>query len=200
MPEIDDFERKVLRCSRHDSPELIRNSTINHAAVLIRTLIQSAYKRTVLQSRRKEPIRLLVGCLRKDFYSSDLCLHKDIKEAMDVGCKVSLIILNATQEQLEDNRFYQAVEDHANGSVLLLANDPTIEDHAVVIGERAYRLETSHDHHTAQASFNSPGMAQLLSEKHDEILRLFDVEPPSSLRTQSASAEEPHVEAEPVCV
>lgn len=179
MPEIDDFERKVKRCSKYDSPELIRNSTIEHAAVLIRTLIQSAHMRTIIPLHRKEPIRLLVGCLRKNFYS-DLCLHTDILAAMNAGCQVSLIVLNATQKELDGNLFYQAVEDHPNGTVLLLESDRMTADHTVIIGERAYRLETSHDHHTARASFNSPSMARMLSDRHDEILRLFNIQPPSS--------------------
>ncbi len=164
---IDEFEQLVTRCRKADSPRLIGNDSFRHASILVKELIISAHMKN-----RKEPIRLLVGCLQNDFYTP---LAPYIKEAMEDGCPVSVIVLDTLNEELLNNEFYSAVDAHEMGEVLLLIGDPNGMRHSIVIGKRAYRLESDDVTKKAKASFNSQIMASSLVDRHDGLLKKFNI-------------------------
>ena len=155
---MDTFEKLVKDCADSDSTRIIENASMDHAKVLLRQLLQTA-------NDKKEPVRIVSGRLRKEFY------NELVDKARHVLNETTISVVVLSDEQLQNNRFYDLVKHHSNGQVTLLSQDPNRWTHFIVVGDRRYRVEVDDGKHTAHASFNNEVIPRLLHERFEELLR-----------------------------
>lgn len=164
MNDVSEFARKVRKCRQERSPETIENASTAYASVLLEELFGFA------QEIKAREVLILSGRLIADVYDK---LVGRIKSLLDSGCQVRVIALSS-EADMEQNEFYKAVRDYGRdrdrGEVACLDQDPRSENHFVVVGDSAYRLETSDSSSTAIASFNDrSGAIPVLKNKFEEL-------------------------------
>lgn len=157
---FDTFEGFVKDCAENSKSEFIRNSSIEHAKIIVRELFNCAI-------RDQQDVRISSGKLQEDFYDDMVDLGR---KAMDQDVHVSVVVLDSAEEQLQGNSFYETVEDHANGRVFTL-DLPETETHYVLVGDSRYRVEFDDVTKEAVASFNDGTVGHLLADVHEGYLR-----------------------------
>ena len=140
----DEFTKRVIRCREDNSPDIIENASIAHAAVLFKQLLIAA-------KDRREPVVIVSGEFMPTFYAP---LMDDLKAAMKGGCKVRGIALVEDEATLKDNGFYQLLKASGCARAKRLSDDVL---HFICVGKSAYRVELDEDKKTAKACFNDQG-------------------------------------------
>jgi len=90
--EHDEFAKLVERCRTQKLPDIIENTSMQHATILLRGLIQHA-------AVEKTDIKMVSGKLFAGVFQP---LVLDLSRALDQGCKVDAIIL-CQQSELDEN-------------------------------------------------------------------------------------------------
>lgn len=149
-----EFELKVDRCRKGNSPELISNAAWSHAVYLFKSLLEVA-------ADKKEDVRLITGSLNDDFYSS---LQEPLKKCMDADVNIDVIILDGSAS-LNNNTFASIIKRYPHGSLEQAPDGYSLgAAHMLLVGDDAarFRLETDHAQTKAVASFNNAEMGKTL--------------------------------------
>ena len=149
-----EFELKVDRCRKSNSPELISNAAWSHAVYLFKNLLEVA-------ADKNEDVRLVTGSLNDSFYSE---LEEPLNKCINAGVNIEVVVLDGNAE-LDGNIFASVINGYQHGYL-----DQTPEGyslgaaHMLLIGKNAarFRLETDHEQTKAVASFNNPEMGKTL--------------------------------------
>lgn len=161
MSKKDDFFEFVEKKRKEKSTELIYNASIDHATVLMQQLFQVAID-------EKKDVKIISGDLKNEFYEK---LIVDIDKVFDAGCKVSLIILNSNNNNLDNNAFANACKNNKNGMLKQQTNDQIVCPHFMLVGNEAFRLETDHEQSKATACFMNQEIGSILDKSFDEVLK-----------------------------
>lgn len=153
---MDSFKKLVKHCADNDSTRIIQNASTEHAKVLLQQLLLTA-------SEKGETVRIVSGRLRRDFYND---LLNEVKKALD-SVEVSIVVLS--REQLDDNPFFNLVNEHPKGKVVALDEEPGRWTHFIVVGDKRYRIEEDDGKQTAHASFNNEVIPQLLIDRFEYL-------------------------------
>jgi translation initiation factor 2B subunit (eIF-2B alpha/beta/delta family) len=155
------FKQIVEKSRRNESTQVIKNASISHARVLIENLLCEA-------ADRKEDVRIISGCLSKDFYNN---LVSVLENALEKGVSVRTVVLNG-RDRLAGNLFAEMIEQHDNGTLTVLDLDVDVAPHFIVVGNKRYRLETHDGHAKAIACFNDEQLGGLLSNIYSQYEEL----------------------------
>jgi len=163
-----DFTNLVDNCSSKKLDTIIHNASKDHALYLFKKLMQSATP--------CEEIRILSGHLNAEFYGG---LVEDLRECINKNCTVSIIVLNATID-IAKNQFAKLANE--SGKLIIAPEGYGINidkhPHFIVVGKRAFRLETDHSQAKAIASFNEPEVAGTLISIFDRLKENLNVNIP----------------------
>ena len=158
----EEFVRTVRRLAKWGNGRIIENASIGHALVLLDLLFDAA-------KRHKETIRMVSGGLMDKFYSK---LVDKATEAMDAGAEIKVVVTGASREEMVDNRFYIAVDEHEQGEIDFRPEheEDVATPHFVVVGTKRYRIEVDHEQKRAVASFNDAETGTVLVSIFDSLL------------------------------
>lgn len=161
---MDNYIEYVEECREKQLPDVIENSSLVHAKVIVESLILFA-------TEHKKPIYIISGSLYENFWNPMISgLEKYFKE---VGKKayVELVVINAFDPKLvlKDNAVYQLLKsfESTKQSVIhegirksIVAN----QAHFILVGNQAYRREKGQNRAVATACFNDPRKGEWLHE------------------------------------
>lgn len=164
MVQVSDFdtnfERAVDLAFDSESSVIISNSSIFHAKYLISKLILKAVK-------WQEDVKISTGTLNQFVYESPDVLDAT-KKLLDTGAAVTVIV----EDDIEGgatNEFKKLISASPKSSIYKKAiNSPTNGaegmrwSHFTLIGDKAFRLETSHASARAYGCFNNIDYGQKL--------------------------------------
>ncbi|MBI5562050.1 MAG: hypothetical protein HY894_04240 [Deltaproteobacteria bacterium] len=153
----DSFEALVEKCRSKRLPTIIYNASKDHAEALCKNLLQVAVE-------ERKDVRIVSGNLDSDFYGR---MEADVRKALETGCKVDLIVLNA-ETDLSNNAFAKAVRQ-MNGNVLQQSTGRIVSPHFMLVGKELFRIEKDHEQAKAIASFNNPDIGETLFKYFDEV-------------------------------
>lgn len=155
------FEKKVDRCRKDETAELIDNAAWDHAIYLFKSLLEVA-------AEKKEKVRIISGSLNNEFYST---LSEELQRCIASGVEIEVLILDETVD-IDTNDFARMVKNHAKGAVLKVPQgSPIGAPHMLVIGENGqrFRLEIDHSQTKAVASFNNADMGKSLLRIYENV-------------------------------
>lgn len=165
---MKNYEDMVEALAKSGSPDVIDNSSAEHAAILIKNMFNYA---TVC-------VDLFSGCLTKSVYE-----RQDIKDAgrsfIARGGKVRILVQDENSDEfLKDHEFIRSVksacDDGKDGNFTVSKLSPAIgkdiKAHFLVMDKRAYRYEPDKLKHEAVACFNNPDIALSLSGLFDALI------------------------------
>ena len=164
MPLFKSFEDYVKGCARHENADIIQNASISHAKIIVDQLFESAI-------RHGENIRMASGRLLPEFYSD---IIDKAKKVLSQRIRISVVVLDSTEDDLRDNKLYSVVVNDPHGEVLTSRGSMTGEQvHYVLVGEKRYRVEIDDKTKEAIASFNDPRIGGLLADAHKRYTQML---------------------------
>jgi hypothetical protein len=140
--ETDDFAKLVERCRTHKLADIIENTSVQHATILMRGLLKHA-------AAEKTNVQIVSGKLFPGVFE---LLVPTLQDALDNGCKVEVVTL-CPEEDLEGNEFYSTLMHHPNARAYVAGKQQKEYTHFLLSGN-AYRLEVDDGTKKAYASFN----------------------------------------------
>ncbi len=155
------FEEIVEYCSKENSKQVLTNASIAHAHILVARLIKDAAK-------HKEDIRIVTGCLYKDFYNG---LVDELDAALQNGCVINVVVLKKSPSELDGNNFVKKLGEYNNAELIFLDIGADDLPHFIVVGNKRYRLEMDDKQKKAIACFNDEHLGSSLVKLHASILR-----------------------------
>lgn len=169
---MKNYEDIVATLARENSSEFVDNSSPEHAAVLIRNMLNYATK----------TVDLFTGCLATSVYEK-----QEIKEAgksfLTRGGKLRIVIQeDVSQDALNSHEFLNALKCSAekgqqdNFKVFKLSNElrEKTSAHFLVMDNKGFRYEPTKDGKNeakAIACFNNGEMASSLSELFNALVK-----------------------------
>lgn len=158
---LDDvtYYEKVVDLANSNSEELISNSNINHAKILIHQLL----------IRAKKSIRILSSRLDTAIYDDQRIL--DALESLVKRQIVKIEVLIQFPEKIEKaNKFLEICRGYFNCVIKKVRNpkDEQLNSHYIIMDEKAYRFCADaipeNGSVKAFATFNDPAMANRLTQ------------------------------------
>jgi hypothetical protein len=148
--------RKAVKKAKELKME-IKNPSIDHAGILMDELLQYAID-------EKLPIKLVSGCLKKDFYAN---LSDKFREALDAKCKIEVLVECDKDDKIENKELYKILNNSENASIHTIKEDNSVI-HFMLIGDSAYRVETSKEYKTAIGHFDNCSIGELLLNRFNK--------------------------------
>lgn len=137
MEKNDFFEKLVKDCRENESSQIINNSSMAHACILIKNLFISAHDR-LHKGQKPQPIKIVTDTLKDDVYKE---LTDDIEACLNSGCQVDLIVLNPERD-LATSSFYQKVKASRNGKIRQAKHASALSfPNFIVVGDNKFRFE-----------------------------------------------------------
>lgn len=165
---MKNYEDMVEALAKSGSSDIIDNSSIDHAAILIKNMFAYA----------TASVDLFTGCLIKSVYE-----REDIKDAgrafISRGGKIRILVQDKDAEKkLENHEFIRAARNSCdnnksgNFTVFKLKADvaKNIKAHFLVMDKKGYRYEPDHSKYEAVACFNNSDIASSLSGLFDALI------------------------------
>lgn len=169
MSDITEYEQLVSQLAAQQSSELISNSSVDHAAVLVRYMFKCASK----------AIRIFNGCLNKSVYGKDDVISA-ARNFVEKGGRLEVVIQDGlTPDEISSHGFLQALNQtcsnntECQGSFELYAGNDQVREipsHFLIMDGSGYRLESNKDQPVAFASFNDQQIAKSLNTLFERIL------------------------------
>ena len=163
---MDKYRKEVKNLADSNSSNIIPNSSIEHAAVLIENLFSHAH----------HSIRIFSGNLNPKVYNkrevicaADKFLSRDTSEAAK---KLEIIVQNEIEiGDGDENKLYDLCKKYESICEIKLADEQgkSVESHFIVTDKTAYRLEPDRNKHVAFACFNNPDSACELDRFFEEM-------------------------------
>lgn len=163
------YAQIVERHRKYRIREMLPNDSLSHAAVLFHNILQAAID-------SKLDVKIVSGSLMKQFYDQFV----DKLNILLATNKVDVVLLDVDEDELRDNKFFEAVSKSDQGSIFRSSG---IHSHFILAGDRIYRFETDHLVGEAIANFNDVTMGKWLLTQFDLLRGISSVYEP-----QAASA------------
>lgn len=146
----DDFAEIVRVARETESTRSITNASISHAFILADELFQYAIDKRL-------DVRIVSGTLEVDFYDR---LVGKAERILEAGNRIEIVVERFDDTNISNHAFYKLVKNHGKGLVVVspITNTP----HFILVGNKAFRLETSHKAKEAVASFNDNALGTIL--------------------------------------
>ncbi len=180
---MDRYIKYVKECQQKKLPDIIDNSSLAHAEVIIKSLVLFA-------TEHKLPIRIISGSLYKDFWDPIAPLLEEYFDKVQEKAHIELLIINAYSRNLdlENNSVFQLLKEKKNKYKVVMhegINRSIVANqaHFLLVGTEAYRKERSQNRAVATASFNDQEEGKWLLETFDFVVNY--IKNPSLLAHQS---------------
>ncbi len=152
MSKEFDYSELVEKCYNDKLNQEIDNANREHALLLFSKLLDKA-------DRDKEDVKIISQQLFANFYEK---LIDRVQKVIDNGNNVEIIVETEVEK---NNAFYDKFKHLVSIASANFAELPNF----IVIGDHAYRYETSKDSIKAVANFNDPKMGQFIGELFTNI-------------------------------
>ncbi len=152
MSKEFNYKEWIDKCYNGKLNQEIDNVSRESALFLFERLLDKAI-------RDKENVKIISNQLSSSFYKR---LIGKVQKVIDGGNKVEIIV---EREVEKNNDFYDKFKHLVSIGSANFAGLPNF----IVIGEQAYRYETSKDSRKALANFNDPKMGQFIGDLFTSI-------------------------------
>jgi hypothetical protein len=152
--ELENY-RKAVKKAKELKIE-IRNPSIEHAGILMDELLNYAIE-------QKMPVKLVSGCLEDKFYNG---LKDKFKKALDSNCEISVLVA-CKENEIQNKDLYDFLRTNNNASIKTI-DESDVVIHFMLVGNAAYRVETSKEYKTAIGHFDNNAIGELLLSRFKE--------------------------------
>jgi hypothetical protein len=157
------FVRSVRNAKAKNSNEVIENTSIIHARFVVLNLFELALE-------KKLPIKMISGRLNSVCFNYDVT--KVLNQILDMGIEVQLLVTDLSLDEVKGNEICKSVSSSASGKLFHLNDRASAfkTPHFILVGDSAYRFETSKTTARGHVSFNKPSSVRVLSSAFSLIL------------------------------
>ena len=163
---LSQYREKVKRLARQRSSQAIFNSTIDHAAIIIESMIETA----------RDEICILSGSLNPRVYGRDEIVSQAQFFLADTDRKMRILVEDFDEVNFRENPFIDEIAESRNVEFRVTSRDTaaSLDFHFLVCDEGAYRFEEDKTKPSAIASFNDPDGAANLRNIFEKIWNFPD--------------------------
>jgi len=179
---MDKYISYITECRVGHFKDIINNSSPDHARALSESLV-------IYATEQKLPIRIISGSLHENFWSPITPFFEEYFKKNDPNIKLEIIILDNTKDSLNNNSVYKFLQKYTspdnNGNTKVIIHGGirdiivTNQAHFILVGDSAYRKETTQNRSVAIASFNDPDNGKDLLDSFN-FTREYINSPPES--------------------
>lgn len=158
---LSQYREKVKRLARERSSQAIFNSTIDHAAIIIESMIETT----------REEICILSGSLNPRVYGRDEIVSQAQFFLANTDRKMRILVEDFDVTNFRENPFIEEIVNSKNVEIRITSRDTaaSLDFHFLVSDGGAYRFEEDKSKASAIASFNDPDGAANLKKIFDQI-------------------------------